>query len=148
MLEFKQSFFGREDISLRNKLEVELPGIANRCLAAYRRLCARGRFIQPRAGLDLAQKIEAKGNAYAAFMSDCFVDDLGGPGVLCGAFFLTFQGWCRETRRFDLLTETPQTLIKNVNCVERWQHLKSQRAPRDDGPKRPRRYYGIRQRES
>jgi putative DNA primase/helicase len=51
MLDFKQSFFGREDVNLREKLEAELPGIANRCLAAYRRLRERGRFIQPKAGL-------------------------------------------------------------------------------------------------
>jgi putative DNA primase/helicase len=143
MLEFKQSFFGREDITLRDKLRAELHGIANRCLAAYRRLCARGRFIQPKAGLELAQKIEAKGNAYAAFMNDCFVEDPGGEGVLCGAFFAAFQSWCRDARRLDLLTETPQTLIKNVKGVERWQHLKSVRGGRDEDQKRPRHYPGI-----
>jgi putative DNA primase/helicase len=124
-VEFKQSFFGREDIALRDKLEAELPGIANRCLAAYRRLCARGKFIQPRAGLELARKIEAKGNPYAAFMNECIVDDPGGRGVGCDAFFLAFQTWCRDAGRFDLLTETKQTLIKRINEIERWQHLQS-----------------------
>jgi putative DNA primase/helicase len=144
MLEFKQSFYGREDITLRDKLRAELPGIANRCLAAYRRLCTRGRFIQPKAGLELAQKIEAKSNAYAGFMNDCFVEDPGGVGVTCGVFFATFQSWCRDARRLDLLTETPTTLIKAVKGVERWQHLKSHRSPRDEDQKRPWYYPGIR----
>jgi putative DNA primase/helicase len=39
---FMVSFLGREDPDLRAKLGRELPGIAARCLAAYRRLRARG----------------------------------------------------------------------------------------------------------
>jgi len=41
---FQVSFRGREDHTLLDKLKAELPGIANRCLAAYRRLCERGRL--------------------------------------------------------------------------------------------------------
>jgi phage/plasmid-associated DNA primase len=69
-LEFKQSFYGHEDIELRNKLSSELPGIANRCLAALRRLNERGRFIQPTAGRALEQAIENLTNPFAAFMHD------------------------------------------------------------------------------
>ena len=82
MLEFKESFYGREDVNLREKLELELPGIANRCLAAHRRLRGRGRFIQPSAGLPLVKKIEEKVDPYTAFMRDCFVADPEGKGVL------------------------------------------------------------------
>ena len=49
-LEFKESFWGREDVNLRDQLEAELPGIANRCLAAYRRLRRRGQFLSPKVG--------------------------------------------------------------------------------------------------
>src|SRR5262249_43745854 len=38
---FKVSFRDRADRLMREKLEAELPGIANRCLSGYRRLCAR-----------------------------------------------------------------------------------------------------------
>jgi putative DNA primase/helicase len=48
---FNVSFFGREDLNLEKKLTAELPGIANRCLNAYRRLWRRGVLIQPQCGL-------------------------------------------------------------------------------------------------
>jgi putative DNA primase/helicase len=128
MLDFKESFFGREDVNLRDQLEAELPGIANRCLAAYRRLRSRGRFIQPRSGLALAEKIAAKVNPFAAFMADCFVEDPEGRGILIAEFLEIFQGWCRDNRRHDLISSTTkQNLIQEVNKIERWKHLRSVR---------------------
>ena len=44
-LAFEVSFLGREDNQLSERLLSELPGIAVRCLAAYRRACERGRLI-------------------------------------------------------------------------------------------------------
>lgn len=96
MLDFKQSFFGREDVNLREKLEVELPGIANRCLAAYRRLRERGRLIQPKAGLSLVERVEAKVNPYAAFMRDSFV-----PGERQGTPRLFSRAGVPENFRFS-----------------------------------------------
>ena len=92
VLEFKQSFFGREDVNLREKLEAELPGIANRCLTAYRRLRERGRFIQPKAGLGLLQRIEEKIDPYVAFMRDCWVEDPTAEGVIAQDFLPMVSG--------------------------------------------------------
>jgi putative DNA primase/helicase len=142
MLDFKQSFFGREDITLRDQLESELPGIANRCLAAYRRLCTRGRFIQPASGRGLVQKVEEKVSPYVAFMNECFVDDAESKGVSVGWFFETFQEWCRDNRRQDLIhTTTKSNLIQEVTKIERWSWLKSSK-PHGE----PRRYVGIKKR--
>ena len=128
---------------LRDQLQAELPGIANRCLAAYRRLRARGRFIQPKSGLALAKKIEAKINPFAAFMADCFVEDPGGDGVLVGGFIERFRGWCRDNRRYDLIASTTKSnLIQEVNKVDQWKHL---RAVKPHGE--PRRYPGITRRK-
>lgn len=142
MLDFKQSFFGREDVNLRDQLETELPGIANKCLAAYRRLRARGRFVQPKAGLVLAKKIEAKVSPYAAFMGDCFVEDPGGPGVIVDDFYRAFQSWCRDNRRHDLIASTTKSsLIQEVRKIEQWRHL---RAVKPHGDKRV--YPGLKRR--
>jgi putative DNA primase/helicase len=142
MLDFQQSFYGREDVTLRDQLERELPGIANRCLAAYRRLCARGRFIQPDTGRKLVQKVEEKISAYVAFMNECFVEDGEGEGVLVGRFFETFQQWCRDNRRPDLIpTTTKSNLIQEINAIDRWSWLKSTK-PHGE----PRRYVGIKAR--
>jgi phage/plasmid-associated DNA primase len=142
MLDFQQSFYGREDIKLRDELETELPGIANRCLTAYRRLCARGRFIQPKAGRKLKQMIEEKINPYVAFMNEYFVEDKNadGKGVHCSAFLKAFQQWCRENERYDLLQRTIGTnLIKEINKIDRWKWLKSTKQTGE-----LRRYPGIR----
>src|SRR5262249_45208638 len=70
---YNVSFRDRKDINMIDKLKAELPGIANRCLMAYRRLCARGQFVQPKSGLALERKVAAQSNAYQAFADDCFV---------------------------------------------------------------------------
>jgi putative DNA primase/helicase len=59
---FRVSFRDREDLTLAGRLRAELPGIANRCLAGYRRLCRRGSFIQPETGLQLAREIATRSN--------------------------------------------------------------------------------------
>jgi hypothetical protein len=93
--------------------------------------------------LVLAEKIAAKVNPYAAFMADCFVEDPGSPGVLVGAFLETFQGWCRDNRRHDLIASTTKSnLIQEVNKVEQWKHL---RAVKPHGEQR--RYPGIKRRK-
>jgi putative DNA primase/helicase len=139
MLDFQQSFFGREDVTLRDQLERELPGIANRCLVAYRRLCERGRFIQPSSGRALVQKVEEKVDPFLAFMNDCFVRDNEGDGVLTSSFYDLFVEWCGDNRRRDLVQSTTKTgLIREVNKIDRWCWLKSSK-PHG----KPRRYFGI-----
>jgi phage/plasmid-associated DNA primase len=69
VVDFKQSFLNRENPALKRViLPAELPGIANRCLAAYRRLLKRGRFIQAASGLALLSKVKAQVSPWAAFM--------------------------------------------------------------------------------
>jgi putative DNA primase/helicase len=125
-LEFRETFWGREDPNLRAKLRAELPGIANRCLAAYRRLCARGGFIQPKAGLELERKIEARVNPHSAFMQDCWVKDGQAEGPTVGEFYTAFATWCMMTDREYLLGKTPrQLLIQRINELDEWAWLKS-----------------------
>ena len=125
-LEFKETFWGREDPNLRAKLRAELPGIANRCLAAYRRLCARGGFIQPASGLELERKIEARVNPHSAFMQDCWVKDGQAEGPTVGEFYTAFATWCMMTDREYLLGKTPrQLLIQRINELDEWAWLKS-----------------------
>ncbi|MEI9805362.1 MAG: hypothetical protein WDN48_14225 [Pseudolabrys sp.] len=52
VLMLKNSFFGREDPALTNKLTAELSGILNWAIAGYRRLRKRGHFIMPKSSLD------------------------------------------------------------------------------------------------
>jgi putative DNA primase/helicase len=99
---FTQSFFGKEDVDLREKLSEEISGIANRCMAAYRRLVAIGRFVQPQTGIELERKVMAESDLYTAFINDAFVIDPNGM-VECGKVKTKFEDWCRQRGRFDVL---------------------------------------------
>jgi putative DNA primase/helicase len=138
VIEFKESFLNREDPTLkRTVLPSELPGIANRCLAAYRRLLRRGRFVQPTSGLLLLQKVKAAVNSWAAFMEN-WEPDPDGEGTLVSEFNGAFRKWCLqigtpETR--ELARTSPSNIIQKINELPEWHWLKSRRQGSD-----PRRY--------
>jgi putative DNA primase/helicase len=99
---FGQNFRGREDRQLRSKLSGELPGIAVRCLAAYRRLRQRGEFIQPKASLEFEQEILETSDPVAAFINECCVVR-DGESVKFSRVFDRFNSWCQETGRKNIL---------------------------------------------
>src|SRR5262249_21281423 len=73
---FNVSFLDREDHGLADRLKAtELPGIAARCLRAYWRLKARGRFIQPRGAERLEREIREGSDPFARFAHETFVPD-------------------------------------------------------------------------
>ena len=137
--EFGVSFLNREDIELKDKLEAELPGIANRCLSAYRRLVARGRFVQPESGVGLQQKIKAKVNDYTAFLEEqCVVEQ--GAMVPVFEVYWRFQNWCESTGRLNTLKATPKNVFKGkLKEALGWDEL---RTVKPHGDKRE--YVGLR----
>jgi putative DNA primase/helicase len=104
---FNVSFLHREDLTLQDKLVRELPGIANRCLAGYRRLCGRGRFIQPASGLKLAKELTAKSNVWQGFWDDTFILEKGGM-VAFSDMYSAFLKWCKDNGREDLLIKVTE----------------------------------------
>jgi putative DNA primase/helicase len=126
VIEFIESWLGRENPELKNTiLPSELPGIANRCLAAYRRLCERGRFIQPASGLALLNKVKAQVSPYAAFMDTYWDPDPLGEGTLIKVFNKTFQVWClqNETEHPDLAGTSKSNLIQQIKKAPGWNWL-------------------------
>jgi putative DNA primase/helicase len=138
---FNVGFFGREDLNLEKKLTAELPGIANRCLAAYRRLCRRGEFIQPASGLKLARELSAKTNVWQGFFDDVCVMDPNGELTFTD-LYLCFLDWCDENERPDLLKKVtkPRHLSRELN--KKVEAFRSLQEYRPEGGKR--RYLGIR----
>jgi putative DNA primase/helicase len=143
MVDFQQSWADRDDRDdyLREKLDAELSGIANRCLAAYRRLCARGRFIQPATASGLARRLAAITNPLARFMQDRWViDDKARPGPLAAEIETSFETWCEEHHRADLLDSYPRNeLMKKIKEIDAYSWL---HAVKPHG--KTRRYPGIR----
>ena len=120
VVDFQQSWLDRpdKDDHLRDKLDLELSGIANRCLGAYRRLVDRGQFIQPESAASLSRTIAAKTNPIVAFMQDRWVIDDKASGPTAEAIYSSFVAWCERQRRADLLSSNPKNeLIKNIKQI-------------------------------
>ena len=67
---FNKSFFGVEDPTLERDLANELPGIANRCITALRRLRDRGRFQEPSIAATERESITYRYSPVLAFIND------------------------------------------------------------------------------
>lgn len=92
------SFYGREDHALTEKLLLELPGILNWAVAGWQRLQKRGCFIQPTSSEAAIQELEDLGSPIGVFIRErC---DVGtGHEVLCAQLFIRWQDWCAANGR-------------------------------------------------
>ena len=70
MLHMTRSFYGHEDFGLEARLLRELPGILNWAVAGWRRLRARGRFVQPESGAELLQDFTDLNSPILGFIRD------------------------------------------------------------------------------
>lgn len=98
VLTMENSFFGREDRGLGNRLLCELPGILNWARAGYIRLRERGYFLQPDSARDAIDELEALGSPVAAFVKQrCVV----APGLQCmpERVFEEWKVWCEANGR-------------------------------------------------
>jgi putative DNA primase/helicase len=71
-LDFQQSFLGREDPGLTERLIGEMSGIFNRIQAAYARLVARGKFVQPPSGEALKRRLRENSNPGPTWFEETF----------------------------------------------------------------------------
>lgn len=95
ILVLTETFYGREDTELTNKLSSELSGILNWAIAGYRRLHERKKFVQPASGTEAIESIEALGSPVKAFVRDrCSI----GPDqkATLNDLFTAWTGWCEK----------------------------------------------------
>ncbi len=69
-LQMTKSFYGQEDLDLKNRVLSELPQIFNWALAGKERLDARGYFVQPEFGLPVLNDLEILNSPIKAFVKD------------------------------------------------------------------------------
>jgi putative DNA primase/helicase len=93
-----ESFFGREDPGLTNRLLAELPGILNWAIEGWRRLRERGYFVQPASAEGAIEELEDLGSPIGAFLRDECEVGLGYSESV-DAVFLTWEEWCIAQRR-------------------------------------------------
>jgi P4 family phage/plasmid primase-like protien len=95
VLRMTQSWFGREDTGLTQRLLGELPGILLWALEGWKRLRARGRFLQPESGGQLVRDLEDLSSPIGAFVRErCEV----GPGYeeQVKDLYRAWKGWCED----------------------------------------------------
>lgn len=92
-LAFEQSFLGREDPALTSKLLEELPGIFNWAIEGLRSLTARGRFVEPACGTELAEQVRRLSSPEFAFVEDtCELGDVA--EVPLDTLHGEYKKWC------------------------------------------------------
>lgn len=95
---FKESFYGREDIGLTEKLIEELPGIFNWALDGLARLNGRGRFTQPASGEHEAEATRRLADPVGAFIEDwCVIDPE--QEITLDHLYMKFRNWCESEGR-------------------------------------------------
>ncbi len=131
-----ESFYGREDQGLTERLLGELPGILNWSIEGWHRLRDRGHFLQPESARDAVRDLEDLGSPVGAFVRErC--EARPGLQVEIRRLFVAWQAWCEEQGREH--PGTRQTFGRDLRAV--LPGLKT-RQPRD-GDERLRLYEGV-----
>jgi putative DNA primase/helicase len=95
VLILRESFIGREDTGLEQRITREMPGILLWAVEGWRRLQQRGRFVQPASSADAVEELNDLASPIAAFVKDwCQVRR--GLSVPMSDLFEAWQLWCRE----------------------------------------------------
>jgi putative DNA primase/helicase len=92
-----QTFFGREDEELTNKLLAERSGILNLALDALDRLRERGKPLQPASGLQMARDLENLTSDILAYVEDR-LEVAPKLSATAERLFVLWNGWCEEKK--------------------------------------------------
>lgn len=77
IIKMTNSFFGREDPTLFERLKPELPGIFLWAMEGLNRLRARGKFVNPASSMDMVQDLADMASPMAEFVrNECVTDPL------------------------------------------------------------------------
>jgi len=98
ILKFTQSFYGREDPLLTDKLLKERPGILKWAIEGWRQLQVDGRFIEPASSRAAVEDLEDLLSPIGAFVRErCTV----GPPCRCyvTSLYAAWCGWCQSNGR-------------------------------------------------
>jgi putative DNA primase/helicase len=136
LLRLTESWYGKEDVALTDRLLAERPGILLWAIAGWQRLRERGHFVQPDEGRELLNELHDLSSPVGAFVRDrCRV----GPGcrVAVADLFAAWKQWCETQGRKEAGTEAMfgRDLLAAVATLRRVR-------PRD-GEDRYRAYEGI-----
>ncbi len=142
LLILTNSFYGKEDPALTDKLLAELSGILNWAIEGYRRLRKRRHFIQPDSSAEAMEEIELLGSPVKSFVREC-CELKPGLEVTVDKLWDAWTTWCVREGRSG--TGTKQWLGRNLRAAAPGVSIKRPRKGEDDD--RERAYTGIAIRE-
>jgi putative DNA primase/helicase len=93
-----QSFFGKEDVRLEEKLLAEIPGIFNWAMDGLMRLLKRGYFQESAAGLDAKAMAEELGSPVIAFVRE-YCERGANRQTRGQELYDAYKRWCNEAGR-------------------------------------------------
>jgi P4 family phage/plasmid primase-like protien len=96
VLKMTNSFYGKEDTGLSNKLMAELSGIFNWAMTGLRRRAERGGyFVQPDSGKELLETMEEMSNPIGTFVDQVLEYNINGE-VDKDAVFICYKRWATK----------------------------------------------------
>jgi putative DNA primase/helicase len=111
ILRLAQSFYGREDPTLTQRLLAELPGILLWALQGWQRLRERCRFVQPQSVADAIRDLEDLSSPVGAFVRErCVIG--AGMRAYVHELYEGWKSWCDQQGR-NLVT-TRQTFGRDL----------------------------------
>lgn len=125
MLQLVESFYGKEDPKLTDKLLPELPGILNWAIDGWKRLQKRGHFCMPKSSANTIQEMEDLASPVGAFVRDyCVVES--GAKIPTEDLYEGYGRFCKEHEYKrplggasfgrDLRAVVPTVQRKNLRC--------------------------------
>lgn len=136
VLRLTESFYGKEDQQLSDRLMEERAGILHWAIEGWKRLRERGCFVQPESSNELMQQLNELASPILSFVEDkCEVDDRYGIAVND-----LYKGWCNWCNDVGRDPTTTQTFGRDLSALLPRLTLRQVRI----GAHRERRYEGIR----
>lgn len=137
-MRLEHSYFGHENLNLTDELLEELPGILLWAIEGWKRLKARGTFVQPKTGADLLEELAHLSNPLQAFVEErC---ELGADfSTYTDELFTQWRKWCEEEGRSGVGEKS--TFVRNMRAA--YPSLRTTR-PRNPEGKRMRALQGVR----
>jgi P4 family phage/plasmid primase-like protien len=140
VLRLSESFYGREDQQLSDRLMDEREGILHWAIDGWKRLRERSHFVQPESGMELVQQLNELASPILSFVEDrCEVD-------YCYTITVQdlYSGWCEWCKEVGREPSTTQTFGRDLSALLPRLRLRQIRL----GAHRERKYEGIRLTES
>src|SRR5262249_15138018 len=113
ILKLTESFYGREDPDLTNKLLPELPGILNWALEGLERLAKRRYFVRPDTAKELIDAFERLPSPVKSFLEErCEVSATASVECNC-----LYTAWCHWCARNGQLPGTAQNFARALHAL-------------------------------